>query len=301
MFLIDRYRHLRFRLADLNCLGYMALLNLLLPFLHREVPHWWRDFLIHLLFVAAGLEIVRLGERRQPNRVLRFLRIFYPLAFIAYGYMEVDHLQRMWYGSYWAADFLANMDKALFGVHPTVWIQKFYTPWLDELMSFCFWSYYLFLPLVALPLFFRGKYEEAMAAFGLVTFTYFVNFLLFYFFPALSPRMMPWLAAMHSAAEPTGYFFASLTRLVQGQEQGAIHGGCFPSSHVAGALAWALAAWRYNRTVSYFLFPLVAGVAVSTVYLRYHHAMDPLFGIILGFVCYPVAVAVLKRRREEPS
>ncbi|MCI0693430.1 phosphatase PAP2 family protein [candidate division KSB1 bacterium] len=215
MLLIDRYHHLRFRLVDLNCLGYMVLLNLLLPFLHWEVPHWWRDFLIHLFFVTAGLEIVRLGERRPQNRFLRFLRIFYPLAFIAYGY--------------------------------------------------------------------------------------FANFLLFYFFPALSPRMMPWLAAMHSAAEPTGYFFASLTRLVQGQEQGAIHGGCFPSSHVAGALAWSLAAWRYNRKVSYFLFPLVAGVAVSTVYLRYHHALDPLFGIILGFICYPVAVAILRKRREESS
>jgi hypothetical protein len=27
--------------------------------------------------------------------------------------------------------------------------------------------------------------------------------------------------------------------------------------------------------------------------------MDPLFGIILGFVCYPVAVAILRKRRKD--
>jgi membrane-associated phospholipid phosphatase len=53
--------------------------------------------------------------------------------------------------------------------------------------------------------------------------------------------------------------------------------------------------------VSYFLFPLVAGIAVCTVYLRYHHAVDPLFGLVLGLVCYPVAVAILKKRQEDAA
>jgi hypothetical protein len=236
---MNRYRRLRFRLVDLNCLGYMAILNLLLPFFHRQVPNWPFDFVIHLGLVLAGLEILRQAEIHRQNRVWQFLRIFYPVAFIGYGYWEISHLQRMLFGSYWAADFLANLDHALFGLHPTVWMQQFYAPWLDEIMSFHYWAYYLFLPAMALPLFIKGKHEEALAAFGLVTFAYFVNYLFFYFFPALSPRMIPWLAAMHSA-EPAGYFFSWLTQHVQGQ--GAVQGGCFPSSHVSASLAWSLAA-----------------------------------------------------------
>lgn len=293
----NRYSHIRFRLVDFNCLGYMAVIGLLLPFFHRQVPRWHEDFLIHVIFVISGLEVIRLGEKYPQNRIYWTLRTFYPVAFYAYGYLEIDHLNRMLFGSYWAIDFLVNADKAIFGVHPTIGVQQFYAPWLGELMSICYWGYHLFVPLATLPLFLKGKREETLAAFSIVTFTYFINFFLFYIFPALSPRMIPWLEEMHTA-DYSGYLVASFTQLVQGD--GVIRGGCFPSSHVSGSLAWSLAAFRYNRRMGYALLPMVFGVAMSTVYLRYHHAVDPIAGLILGFICYPIALAILKKRREDP-
>jgi hypothetical protein len=80
-FLKKRYGHIRFRLLDFCCLGYMALIGLLLPFFHRQVPHWPSDFLIHVLFVIAGLEIIRFAEKRPQNKLLWAIRTFYPVAF----------------------------------------------------------------------------------------------------------------------------------------------------------------------------------------------------------------------------
>jgi membrane-associated phospholipid phosphatase len=277
----------------------MALIGLLLPFFHKEVPFWPGDFLIHLIFIIGALEIIRFGEKHQKNKILWSIRTFYPVVFYLYGFLEVDHLVRMFFGSYWANDLMINADKVIFGVHPTVWIERYYTPWLDELMSFFFTGYYFFMPVVAFTLFFKGKREETLAAFSVVTFAYLTTYLLFYLFPALNPRMIPWMAEMHNT-NYTGYLIASFTRMLQGSD-GVVRGGVFPSSHISGAMAWSLVAWRYERKLGLFLIPMVFGVAIATVYLRYHHAVDPIAGLIMGVVCYIVVIAILNKRGEDPK
>jgi len=294
----NRYQHIRFRLSDIICLTYFALLSVLLPFFHKNVPFWQSDFIIHWAFVFVGLEFIRFGERNSHNNVLWMIRTFYPVVFYLYAYLEVGHLGQMFFGSNWAIQFLVNADKAIFGVHPTVWIERFYTPWLDEVMALCFSGYYLFMPIVALPLFFRGRREETLAAFSIAAFAYFTNYLFFYIFPALSPRMIPWMEAMNTK-EYSGYLFASITRIIQG-EKGVLHGGVFPSSHISGSLAWSLAALRYNRRLGVIIIPVVLGIAFSTVYLRYHHAVDPIAGLMLGLICYPITLILLKKRGEDP-
>jgi membrane-associated phospholipid phosphatase len=281
-----RYGFIHWRLADYLALGYMAVLAILLPCFHHHVPHWPKDFVIHLAFVLAGIEIVRLGEKHPRHHALYFLRTFYPLAVIFYGYFEMNHMNRMFSGSYWAMDALIAIDAWLFGGHPTVWVQRLYTPALDELMNFFYVSYYAFAPLATLPLFLRGKREETHAVFGIVTLAYVGNFVLFYIFPSLCPRMIPELEALRFA-DYSGYFIASLTKYFQ--SEGAIAGACFPSTHVSGAMAWSLAAWRYNRKLSYIMLPLALGVGLATVYLGYHHALDPIVGIVWAWAAYRIA------------
>lgn len=294
----QRYGQIRFRLMDVLSLGYVGLLALLLPFFHHHVPNWPQDVLIHLALVVLFLEIIRLGESHSSNRVLWFLRTFYPIIVIFYSYFEMNHMNRMFTGTYWAIDMLVAADLAIFGVHPTIWAQQLYTPWFDELMNVFYVSYYTFLPLATLPLFLRGKYEETLAAFSIVTLSYCGNFVLFYAFPSLCPRMIDSLQALRTT-EYTGFFFGPLTQHLQ--SQGAIAGGCFPSTHVSGAMAWALVAWHYNRRLSYVLIPLALGVALATVYLGYHHALDPIVGILLAFMAYVAGRQILQRRGEMPQ
>ncbi|MDZ7268403.1 MAG: phosphatase PAP2 family protein [candidate division KSB1 bacterium] len=293
-----RYSGLHFRLMDILAIGYLALLAVLLPFFHHHVPNWPQDAAIHLILVVSFLEIIRTGEKHPRTRLLWFLRTFYPLVVMFYGYFEMNHMNRMFTGDYSATETLVQLDKLLFGVHPTIWVQQFYRPWLDELMNVFYVSYYLFLPLATLPLFLRGKFAETMAALAIVTLCYCANFVLFYAFPSLCPRMIDSLNALRTT-EYSGYLFGPLTRHLQAQ--GAIAGGCFPSTHVSGAMAWALTTWRFNRRLSCLLLPLAFGVALATVYLGYHHAVDPLAGILLAFAAYAAGVAILRRRGEDPA
>jgi len=294
----QRYGETRFRFVDVNSLGYMALIGVLLIFFHRGMSWWWVDVLVHFAFVVGAAELVRAAERNPQRALLWAARTFYPILFYTYAFVELNRTALMFYGTFWMSDYLARADRALFGVYPTVWAEQFYTPWLDELMAIGYCTYYLAAPAVAGYFFVRGKREEALEALGIVTFGYFVNDILFYLLPAVSPRMIPWLASLHER-DYAGYAVASALRLLEGKE-GVVRGGCFPSSHVTGVLSWALAAWRFHRGLGVAFFVATAGVVVSTVYLRYHHGVDPLAGLVLGFACYSVSVFVLRCRGEDP-
>ena len=292
-----RYGCIRFRLMDINCMGYLGLIGILLIFFHKTVIRWPFHVLIHAAFVIGILEIVRLGEKYPHIKILWVLRTFYPMTVILYGWSEIDALVRMFFGTYWSTDAIIHLDKLIFRVHPTVWVQQFYRPWLDELMNIFYSGYHLIMPLFSLILFTKGKREETLAAFSIVTATYFSNFFLFYLLPTLAPLMTDALRELHTN-QYTGYIAAEITRTlhaIDGQRCGA-----FPSCHISTMLVWFLIALRYKRKLGYVSMPMALGVGISTVYLGYHHAVDPICGYIWGALCYPIALKLIKIRGEDP-
>jgi len=275
----------------------MALIGFLLIFFHKTVTNWPLYVFIHVAVVISILEIVRLGEKYPDKKILLIFRMFYPVALMLYGWEELEILVPMVFGSYWATDLIVRLDKLIFGVHPTIWVQQFYQPWLNELMNFFYVAYYPFFILIPLSLIISKKKQEAFAVFSLTCFTYFTNFLLFYFLPVLDPYNVPILQALQ-INQQTGYLFVEINRIVQ--TQAGINTGAFPSSHVAGALVWVLATLRYNKKLGYALVPVVFGIGFSVVYTGLHHAVDPIFGYIWGAVCYLIALKLIKKRGEDP-
>ena len=292
-----RYAGVRFRMMDINITVYMALIGILVIFFHKNVANWPVHVLIHAGFVAAIMEIVRLGEKYPEKRLFSILRTFYPLMIFLYAWEELAVLQSMIYGSFWFTDTLVRWDKLIFGVHPTVWLQNLYNPWLDELMNFIYASYYTFFLVVPLIFYIRKKKQVAFAIYSLATFTYLSNFCIFYLLPALGAKPAPLLAGLH-VKEHTGFLFVEINRIVQAK--GGIASGAFPSSHVAGALVWALSAFRYDRKLGYLILPFAIGIGFSTVYMTLHHAVDPISGYIWGAFSFVLALKFLKMRGEDP-
>jgi membrane-associated phospholipid phosphatase len=292
-----RYGPIRWRVMDMTCIGYTALIGVLLVFFHRNVPAWPKHVGIHVLLAIGFLETIRAGERAPRRPWLWALRTFYPVVLMFYGWKELGTLQVMFYGDYWATGKITGLDMLLFGVHPTVWVQRLYRPWLDELVKAFYFGYYLFLPAVTITLYLKKKREAALAAFSIITCSYLANFALFYLFPVINPDCVPEIQALTTRAH-SGYFIAAVLPRVIGT--GWIQGGAFPSSHVSGALVWSLVAARYLKKSRYIMFPMTAGVALATVYLGYHHAVDPICGAILGGVCFALGLRWVRSRGEDP-
>ena len=216
------------------------------------------------------------------------------MLLLAWG--ELNAIVPMLYGGdYWGTAWIVSADVALFGGHPTVLVQALYRPWLDDLMAIFYTGYYLFLT-VPLVLLVQRKYEAALAATAVIALNYFSNFTLFLLLPVKSP---PQVLAQYPTLQPsayTGYLVAAMTRAIQGNE--SVLGAAFPSSHVSGSFVCALLASRFVRPFGRALLPLTFGVAAATVYLGYHHGLDPLGGLVWGGLSYIVGMHWLKSRGE---
>lgn len=294
-FLSKRYNGLKFRLVDLNCIGYFGLIGFLLIFFHKTVNNWYLFILIHIGLIFAVLEIIRIYEKYPDKIVFKFVRIFYPIALFLFGWKEIHFLVRMFYGNFWATEYVIQLEKSIFGLCPTLWLQQFLNPWLDEIMNFIYNSYYLFMPVVGLTLFFKKKYNEACAAFFIASAVHFSNFVLFYLFPVVGPQ------EIFSELQPlkfTGYFFGELTRILQ--SGGSVKGAAFPSSHVSAAFTWSFIALRYERKLGNILLPLAVGICFAPVYLGYHYAVDMISGFIWCLIIFPIALKLLQIRNEDP-
>lgn len=295
-----RYRDTRFRVVDVVTMGYMAATGALLLLLGYGREGWLFGVLLHFAYVAFGLEVVRAQELRPDNRLLLLLRTFYPAFIIIYGFFDVGRLQALISrDTFWATDALADLDYAIFGCHPTVWIQKLQRPWLDELVSFFNVSYYALGFIFALPLLARGRREEAWAGASIALFAYVVNYTIFVLLPAVGPRMIPEIEALRAPHHVDGWLFSWIQTSLQG-DHGVVRGNAFPSAHVSASVAWAFVAWRYQRSVAWPISVLALGTAFSTVYLGFHHAIDPIAGFLLGAVCSWLGLRLIQRRGEDP-
>ncbi len=292
----ERYSVIAFHPMDYTIIGYAAVLGLLIIPFHNDVPRWPLYPVFHSVFILLLLEFLRFAEK-NPSKVIHFFRTFYPGFLLGLMWSELDNLITMMF-PYWANEMVVGLDKWIFGVHPTVWLQRLYTPWLTELMNFFYCSYYFFIPVGGLSLYLKGRQREAFGFLFLTFFPYCISFLLFLFFPAEGPWVI--LKGLHTV-EPKGFLFQNLNEYMQGG--GSIRGGCFPSSHVAGAFAMAWATLKYQPRLGIIFMIFAIGINLATVYCTYHHAVDGIAGMLLGTILYVLGTVILikwEAKRSKP-
>jgi len=288
--LIRRYGQIAFHLMDYVVIGYVAAIGMVIIPFHHNVSQWGFYPLRHFLIGILLLELLRAYTQR-PTKLLRFLRTFYPLFLMGFTWTELNSIVTMVF-PFWASHWVVTIDKLIFSVHPTVWVAKFFRPWLTELMNFFYASYFFFIPVSACLLYFRGRQKETLDFLFLVYLTYYASFLCFFLFPAEGA----WIILKHlHTVEPKGGFFLKFNQFMQ--SQGSIRGGALPSSHVSVAFTVVLANVKYQKKVAIVFLPLALGIALATVYCQYHHAIDSLAGMVLGILLYFVGILILRKKK----
>jgi membrane-associated phospholipid phosphatase len=271
------------RPVDMATLLYLLCITAMIILFHDRIDGWGWIVVKHCAAALVILLLIRAAEDRYDW--LGVLRHWYPLLVFFPLFAEMNQLVNMFF-PFWANSWLINLDRALFGVHPTVWFETVATPALTELMVLFYLAYFLMIPTAALPLYVKKKERQFDNLMFNTSLAFYLSFVAFLFFPAVSPRIT--LAHLQGAPLQGGLLLGLLNRV---QSFGGIHGGAFPSSHVAVAFTVLLSAYRTERKVFYVLLPFVLGLAVSTTYCRYHYAVDAIAGALLGMI-----VVVLGRR-----
>lgn len=273
-------------------LGYLGVANLLLLVFHRNLPGAGKYFLLHCAIAAGILALVRAAEQ-WPSAGMHFARYWYPFALFIFFFEELHYLVHLIFPG-WFDHWLVTFDFALFGAHPTVWLEQFATPATNDLMAFFYLTYYLYTVVLAGALYAKQEWRNFWTVMTATATAYAMEYLIALAFPIEGPYHT--LRALQQGALEGGPVTALMDFI---QRFGRVHGAAFPSLHVAGAFVALLGARQFARRLFWIFLPLFATMCVSTVYGRYHYVADIFGGLIVGAAGFWIAERWEAKRAKE--
>ena len=273
------------RIAPVQGLTLFILIGLvLLTLVFRNQIPLWRSQLYFYAILLGLLFVLNISSQRWgAGPIGGVLSDLSPIAFIISIYQSLGNMIQ-----YLQPDidpYLIQIDLFLFSAHPTVWMERWINPWFTDLMSLAYISYYFLPVILVITLYLKGRGEEFGQIMFILTFGYYLSFIGYILFPAIGPRF----TLAHLQTVPLeGSFFTDLVRdLLNAIEHNKRD--CMPSGHTQIALMVLFLAYRYEKTIFAIFFPIICGLVLSTVYLRYHYVIDLIAGITLAIGCILIA------------
>jgi membrane-associated phospholipid phosphatase len=158
-------------------------------------------------------------------------------------------------------------------------------------MQFAYMTYFLYL--VILPAILYAQ-KDRLAFWTVMVSTavaHYSVYVLAVLFPIESPYYS--LAPLEMKSSANGYFTATIDLI---ERFARVHGGAFPSAHVAGSMVALIAAYRYRRWLFWVCLPFFVSMCVATVYGRYHYVADVLAGIAVGAIGFAAGSSLMERK-----
>jgi membrane-associated phospholipid phosphatase len=282
------------RIHPIHAMTFFLLLGLMMVvLLFREQIPFWRSLLFRYTLWMGVLFVLKLtSDRRILGRVGAFLDDFSPLFFVVLIYLSLGDLIQYLHADVDPA--LIRIDYFLCGVHPTVWMERWIVPWLTDVMSFCYFSYYFLPPILVSTLYLRNRKEDFDEAMFVLLFGYYLSFICYILFPAIGPRYT--LTHLQSGPLEASFFTDFVRDILNAAEHNKRD--CMPSGHTQMALMVLFLSYRLKRRLFYILLPVVCGLILSTVYLRYHYVIDLVVGATLAIACLILAPRLYRKWTE---
>lgn len=254
-------------------------LSLLTLIFRGQIP-LWHSLLFRYTILLGLLFVLKLSYGpKWVGKVGTFFHPFSPILFIILIYESLGDLIQYLHPD--IDPWLIRIDLFIFGVHPTVWIEQWIVPWFTDIMSLAYISYY-FLPVILMVvLYLKNRVLEFDESMFVLTFGYYVSFIGYILFPAIGPRY----TLIHLQSVPLEG--SLLTDFVRDVLNTLEHNkrDCMPSGHTQIVLIVLYLAYRYEKFLFYIFFPIICGLILSTVYLRYHYVIDLFVGATFAVGC----------------
>jgi membrane-associated phospholipid phosphatase len=220
----------------------------------------------------------------KTNRLIKWLKTFNPLIIIPLNFHELHYLVH----NVNPVDFdalLIKIDYAIFGIHPTLWLEQYSNPVLVEYLQIVYGTFY-FLPLILVLILCKRKEHDNVNFFiYIIVLGFYISYITYFIVPAIGPRF----TLDHLQRSPvTGLwltqFIIDTLNFLENIQRDA-----FPSGHTEMTILTMIYAWRFSK--KYFSVLMIIGTSMifSTVFLRYHYVIDVIAGALLASVVYIIA------------
>ena len=280
------------RAADQVTIAYQCIMLLLIVFHFSSIENgvilsFYHVFIILVLFWLPNT---------PQNPVTKWFKTWNPIVIIPTNFTELHYLVH----NVSPMDFdraLIDMDFALFGVHPTVWMERLANPIVTEYLQFIYTTFY-FLPIILAYILYRRKAGDDFDYFTfIIVFGFYLSYLGYFIGPAIGPRY----TLDHLQTFPvTGIWATDAIRHTLDKLEN-IQRDAFPSGHTEMTVISMMYAYKYSKKYFYVLLVIGTSLVFSTVYLRYHYVVDVIAGIALAIAVVITAKAVYNILAEKKA
>jgi len=293
MNILKNYLHI-----DYLTQGYSALIGLLVLFFHGDrVPYWYLVLGCHVIVLVAIHGLIHWHAKNPDSRAVRFLRFFYPLILYTGFYRETGILNQLFIDGCLDPVFI-QLEETIFGFQPSLQFSQLLSyRWFAEVMYGAYFSYYLMITGVGVALYLRqGNHFSHYLC--VVSFVFYVCYFIYICLPVIGPRLFYQAFAGYSL--PAAFIPAQVPPVPESIQKAVFYrlmyviykfeapGAAFPSSHVAVALCTLYFSFRYLRRIRWVHAACVLLLCLSTVYGRYHYALDVIAGGMTAALLIPL-------------
>ncbi|MBU1077861.1 MAG: phosphatase PAP2 family protein [Spirochaetes bacterium] len=281
----------RFNVIDLISMIYACTILILLVLFKRKINNWALYITIYGSFLFLILIIHKLYIHYGSKKIILFLKYFYPVLTFGIIYKSIEGYVTILHDGF-LDNLVINFQYIILGFQPVLWLEKFIHPVITEIFKFSYFTYYFYVPVAALILFFRKRWNDLEYFVFIITFTFYVCYIGFILFPVQGPRFA--LSSYFGISNLNGYLFSLLQDFLM--KNGQTIGAAMPSSHLA--VAWnALFLIRkfFGKKPFLIILPLTLLMSIAIVYNRYHYFMDGIAGIIVSFLCFRIGTRIYNK------
>lgn len=280
-----------FKPVDIISLAFVMLLLAITALFFASIPHWPWQIARYGLLVAGITAISFYAARSNTWRPAFYLRAFMPIFIILVAFDSLGDLIP-WIRPRYLDDALIRIDHAVFGVHPTVWMERFIHPVLTNALMLAYLTYYPMAIVLAVLLLRKDRaFEFDEALFGIVL-CFYLSYIGYLLVPAVGPRFT--LVDLQTADLQASPFTLAAKDILNTLEHNKTD--AFPSGHTAVALMTLYYARKFREKVyAAVLVPTVLALILATVYLRYHYVIDVVAGVLLAILTIGIAPALHRR------
>lgn len=282
----------RISILDAVNLLFLGIIILFYLSAFMRTPYQARLFFLYALLFLFILFMGWIRERFRYGRLTKLVLFVYPVIFL-FSIFETFYMLLPFFNSLRLDAVMANIDHALLGVNPTVWIERWVRPLLTDIM-YLFYLFYFPMPLIILGwMFAKGKLQEVEESFFLYLVCYYGAYIMYFFIPVEGPRF--YLRGLHTVALNGVVLSEPIRSLIDTLEPNKLD--AFPSLHAAILTVTMLVTYRHNRKLFYAFIPCAIGITVSLVYLRYHYVIDVIVGFVWAIMSYQISGKIYQAAR----
>ncbi|MCX6156337.1 MAG: phosphatase PAP2 family protein [Candidatus Kapabacteria bacterium] len=279
----------RLSIVDFLNLVYLAIMLIILLIVSSKAKYFSLGLLIYATLIAFVLIMSAIREKKSFPYKNVFMFI-YPVVYF-FSIFQTLALSLTYFNSNRYDDVMTKIDYWLVGVNPTVWIEKFISPGITEIMYILYFFYFPMPFFIIIYLIRNNRLKEIEEAFLQFFICYYSAYLCYYFIPVEGPRY--YLEGLQKVSLTGLWLSEPIRNFINAVETNKLD--CFPSLHSAIVTVTMLITYRYHKKLFYYLLLPSAGIMISLIYCRYHYLIDAIVGFLWAIASFYLGSVMHKK------